>query len=207
MKNNLSVNVGENGSVVFSDRSGGARRLNHLHMEPPDKKIEQDGRSVARYRTEDRQTGNASRVIHFLLSLCLIFSILSCAATISGCTAAQKQMFKDGLVSVGDCSLHGTIGCVATSMGACTTPLTTFNKEDWTEYSQCLAARSASCSVKAIGLCAYRSIEGSVFPGGGVGCAQMQDEMEQCIADSRIETEAEAVQVVADCQRRVCAGN
>ena len=93
MKNNLSVNVGENGSVVFSDRSGGARRLNHLHMEPPDKKIEQDGRSVARYRTEDRQTGNASRVIHFLLSLCLIFSILSCAATISGCTAALKQMF------------------------------------------------------------------------------------------------------------------
>lgn len=211
MKKRRFESCGEHGPTVFSNRGGDLGNANHIYMEPPDAPPKQSRRSVAGNRAEDRPIGNAFRVIQALLSLCIVFSLLSCACTLSGCTASQRELFRDGLVSVSDCSLHSTIGCVATSMGACATPLNTFEQDDWKHYADCLAQQSAACSVKGIGLCAYRSIiesiDGDGFVAGGVGCAQMTEEFQACLTDSRIETEAEAVQVVAFCQRTICGGN
>ena len=199
------------GSVIFSDRSSSIGGVGDVYMESPNPQNQHAGRTVAGNGTKDCANRNSARVVHFLFILCCLFSLLSCACQLTGCTAAQKQMFQNGLVSVGDCSLHATIGCVATSMGACTSPLSTFDGDDWSAYASCLATTSSSCSIKGISLCAYRSIvdslDGAPMIGGGVGCAQMTDKLEECIADARIETEGEAVQVVADCQRRICSGN
>lgn len=199
-----------NGTDVVSDGSGGVGGVDRVYLESPKQTDRGDGEQAKRGRTKACQNRNPDRIVYSLSFLVLCFSLLSCAYSISGCTASQRQVFKDGLVSVGDCSLHSTLGCVATSMGACPPPLTTFGEDEWKIYGQCLASRSAICSAKGIGLCAYRSIvdslDGAPYIGGGVGCANMQDRMNACMDGMTIESEADAVIAVSECQRLVCGG-
>ena len=54
--------------------------------------------------------------------------------TAIGCTAMQKQMLKDGFVSLGDCAILSSLGCASQSMGGCPPPLTSWNGDDWGGY-------------------------------------------------------------------------
>ena len=129
--------------------------------------------------------------------------------TAIGCTAMQKQMLKDGFVSLGDCAILSSLGCASQSMGGCPPPLTSWNGDDWGGYGECLAEKSLACASMAMAKCAYRSIvdatEGPVIY-GGVGCTgpKKQSEILACVRDSEYETEAEAVTAVAACQRLIC---
>ena len=129
--------------------------------------------------------------------------------TAIGCTAMQQQMLKDGFVSLGDCAILSSLGCASQSMGGCPPPLTSWNGDEWGDYGECLAEKSMACSTSALAKCAYRSIVDAIegpYVGGGVGCSgpEKQSEIMACVRDGEYETEAEAVNAVAACQRLVC---
>ena len=118
-------------------------------------------------------------------------------------------MIQDGFVDAAECSLMSAMGCAAQSMGACPPPLNIWGDSEWGEYGDCLVERSASCSTAALARCAYRSIadaiDGPVVAGSsGCGGPDEQNEIKACVRDSEFETEEEAIQAVAYCQRRVC---
>ena len=126
-----------------------------------------------------------------------------------GCTALQQQQIKDGFVSAAECSMLSAIGCAAQSMGACPPPLTVWGGAEWGDYGDCLVERSASCSTTALARCAYRSIADAIdgpVVAGGVGCSgpQEQEAIKACVRDSTVESEEEAIQAVAWCQKKVC---
>jgi hypothetical protein len=129
----------------------------------------------------------------------------------SGCTAAQLQVLEDGFVSLGDCAVVSSLGCAAQSMGGCPPPLSLWGGEEWSGYGECLAEKSMSCASMAMAKCAYRSIvdaiDGPVVTGSS-GCNNPQElaKIKKCVCETTIETEADAVQAVAYCQRLICMG-
>jgi hypothetical protein len=138
-----------------------------------------------------------------------IVAILSFTALMSGagCTAHQLRAFEGGLVSLGDCSLYSSIGCASQAMAGCSTPA---GGDEWNDYGSCLAEKSMSCASNALARCSYRAIAAAVdgpVVMGGTGCREDIAAIQACIGDTEIETEAEAVQAVAWCQRRVCLGS
>ena len=144
-----------------------------------------------------------------MMILLIVFFLFIISTIVAGCTAAQRQIFKDGLVSTSDCAVHSSLGCAAQAMGGCPPPLTTWESEQWGDYGSCLAEKAASCSASALARCAFRSIVNSIdgpVVGGGAGCndSVSKEQIEQCVLDADIETEAEAVQAVAYCTRKVC---
>ena len=208
MKKFLGV---KNGKFSFRNWIRGAWGFGDLHLEVSNKQNQQPRSENARDRKQGNPDRNAFRIVNFLCFVVIVCSLVSCVSTLTGCTAAQKQRFKDGFIDVASCSLYASIGCVAQSMGGCAAPLDTFGNSEWKEYASCLSSYSASCSAKGIGLCTYRSIvdslDGAPFVGGGVGvgCAH-SEALRACVEDrsTEIQTEADAVEIVAECQREIC---
>jgi hypothetical protein len=140
-----------------------------------------------------------------LWSAVIVLSV--CALMIGpGCTAYQLAALEDGLVSLGDCSLYSSVGCASQAMAGCATP---DESGDWNNYGSCLAEKSMGCASSALARCSYRAIAAAVggpVVMGGTGCKAELDKVKSCVNDTEIETEAEAVQAVAWCQRFVCQG-
>ena len=199
----------KNGKLGFRNWVRGFGRSGNVHMEVSNQQNKQPRSENARNRKPGNPDRNAFRIVNFLCFVVVICSLVSCVSTLTGCTALEKQRFKDGFIDVASCSLYASIGCVAQSMGGCAAPLDTFGNEEWKNYALCLSSYSASCSAKGIGRCAYRSIvdslDGAPFVGGGIGCANSET-IQACVKDrsGTIQTEADAVEVVAECQRLVC---
>lgn len=143
----------------------------------------------------------------FLIGVIVVVILIVYSAL--GCTAAQKQMLKDGFVSLGDCAILSSLGCASQAMGGCPPPLTSWDSELWGDYGECIAEKSMVCSQGAIVQCTYRSVVDAIdgpISAGGTGCSgpEHQSEIMDCVRDAEIETEAGAVDAVAYCQRMVC---
>jgi hypothetical protein len=124
----------------------------------------------------------------------------------TGCTASQRQMFKDGVVTTGDCALHSSLACAAQSLAACALP--SFDGGDWKTYSTCVSESSMRCQTQALARCMMLGIsrfaDGGPVIAGGVGCTHLKDKIDLCVADLECETEAECVQGVAYCYQMIC---
>ena len=143
------------------------------------------------------------------VALWTVVIVLSlCALLITpGCTASQLAALEDGLVSMGDCSLYSSVGCASQAMAGCQLP--SASDENWSPYADCLVDKSIACGSAALARCSFRAISeatGGLFGGGGAGCKDEESraEIRECVSDSRLESEAEAVQAVAYCTRLVC---
>lgn len=158
------------------------------------------GRDLGRYARDlymEIQVALWSVVV--VLSLCALF-------VGQGCTASQLAALEDGLVSLGDCSLYSSVGCASQAMAGCSTP---DDSGDWNDYGSCLAEKSMGCASNALARCSYRAIAAAVggpLVMGGTGCKAELGKVKSCVKDAEMETEAEAVQAVAWCQRFVCQG-
>jgi len=137
----------------------------------------------------------------------VVIVLAACALLIApGCTASQLAALEDGFVSLGDCSLYSSVGCASQAMAGCATP---DESGDWSDYGDCLAEKSMGCASSALARCSYRAIASAVggpVVMGGIGCKAELDKVRSCVKDAEMETEAEAVQAVAWCQRFVCQG-
>jgi hypothetical protein len=137
----------------------------------------------------------------------VVIVLAACALLITpGCTASQLAALEDGFVSLGDCSLYSSVGCASQAMAGCATP---DKSGDWSDYGDCLAEKSMGCASSALARCSYRAIASAVggpVVMGGIGCKAELDKVRSCVKDAEMETEAEAVQAVAWCQRFVCQG-
>lgn len=152
---------------------------------------------------------NLREVWRVLFGVMLLIIALMLFMSPMGCSPLFKQRFKDGLVSLGDCAVMSSLGCVTQSMGGCPPPLTNWAGNDWSMYGNCLLEKSQMCASSALARCAFRSIVDSVdgpVVGGGTGCREgaSYERMLNCVMDGEYETEAEAVQAVAYCQRMEC---
>jgi hypothetical protein len=124
----------------------------------------------------------------------------------AGCTASQRQMFKDGAVTAADCSLHSSLGCATQSLAACALP--SFDGGDWGDYAKCVSDSSIRCQSTALARCMMlgisRAVDGGPVIAGGVGCSHLKDKIDLCVKDLDCETEAECVQGVAYCYQTIC---
>ena len=140
-------------------------------------------------------------IIFLTLYLLVILSV-----SLFGCTAAQRQIFKDGAVTTGDCALHSSLACATQSLAACAIP--SFDGGDWKTYSRCVSESSMICQTQALARCMMLGIskfaDGGPVIAGGVGCTHLKDEIDLCVADLECETEAECVQGVAYCYETIC---
>tara|TARA_Y100001938_G_C7943970_1_gene355766 strand:- start:49 stop:543 length:495 start_codon:yes stop_codon:yes gene_type:complete len=137
----------------------------------------------------------------------LLYFMLALTQCESGCTPYQKQLFKDSFVSTADCSFHTSLACASQAMSGC-------DRVDspggsYKEFGDCLVTRSTSCAGKGLSMCllgGMANVAGGIFAAGGVGCSGQEsvDEIKACVRDAEMETEAEAVQAVAYCTRKVC---
>ena len=114
-----------------------------------------------------------------------------------GCSPSQLQ------------ALHTSLACTTQSVGACEIPQDSWEGDDWSRYADCIADNSKRCSSQGIARCAMNAAmraAGGPVASGGVGCSSepLQAEIQACISDTTIETEEEAIEAVAACQRRVC---
>jgi len=123
----------------------------------------------------------------------------------TGCSPSHLQDLREGALGLGSCSLHTSLGCVSQAIGACSIPADDWGSEDWGSYASCVAEKSGKCSAAGLAKCtvssAIRAAGGPVVM-GGVACNQ--NKVLECVNDTTIETEAEALSAVAACQRRVC---
>lgn len=136
----------------------------------------------------------------------LLFFLLCLSA---GCSPSQLQALRDGAVSLGSCSLHTSLACTSQSIGACEVPRDTWDGDDWGRHAKCIANKSGACSSRGIAQCALNAAmraSGALVVSGGIGCSsgEFQAEIQACVSDTTIETEEEAIEAVAACQRRVC---
>jgi hypothetical protein len=127
----------------------------------------------------------------------------------AGCSPSQLQALRDGVVSLGSCSLHTSLACTTQSVGACEIPQDSWEGDDWSRYADCIADNSKRCSSQGIARCAMNAAmraAGGPVAAGGVGCSSppLQAKIQACISDTTIETEEEAIEAVAACQRQVC---
>jgi hypothetical protein len=124
---------------------------------------------------------------------------------LSGCSPSQLQDLREGALGLGSCSLHTSLGCVSQAIGACAIPSEDWGSEDWGSYASCVADKSGKCSAAGLAKCtvssAIRAAGGPVAM-GGVACSQAA--VLECVNDTTIETEVEALSAVAACQRMVC---
>jgi hypothetical protein len=129
-----------------------------------------------------------------------------CLQLAPGCSHSQLEGLRDGIVGIGSCSLHTTLACAAQAVGGCSIPDASWGSDQWSGYAQCVAEKSGRCSAAGLGRCALtaatRAAGGAPIVMGGVGCDQ--DKVAACVGDTTIETEVEAVEAVASCQRTVC---
>jgi hypothetical protein len=140
-------------------------------------------------------------IVFIALYLLVILSV-----SLFGCTSAQRQLFKDGAVTTGDCALHSSLACATQSLAACALP--SFDGGDWKTYSKCVSESSMLCQTQALARCMMLGIsrfaDGGPVIAGGVGCAHLKDKIDLCVADLECETEAECVQGVAYCYETIC---
>ena len=123
----------------------------------------------------------------------------------TGCSPSHLQGLREGAIGLGSCSLHTSLGCVSQAIGACSIPADNWGSEDWGSYASCVADKSGRCSAAGLAKCtvssAIRAAGGPVAM-GGVACSQAA--VLECVNDTTIETEVEALSAVAACQRMVC---
>ena len=134
-----------------------------------------------------------------VLSLCALF-------VGQGCTASQLASLEDGLVSLKDCSVYSSLGCASQAMAGCQIPS---GGMGWDEYGDCLAEKSLSCGSAALARCSYRAVAAAaggpvVFGGTGCNDEEGQSALSSCVSSIDIESEAQAVEAVASCTRKVC---
>jgi hypothetical protein len=138
-----------------------------------------------------------------------LFCLVSLSAI--GCATLPLSSLRDGAATLGSCSIHTSLGCAAQALGACPPPLDTWNGDDWSSYASCIGDKSAKCATAGLARCSWTAMSraiGGPVASGGVGCSSeaMQAKIHACVSDTTIETEEEAVEAVAACQRRVCLG-
>jgi hypothetical protein len=142
-----------------------------------------------------------------LWSAVIVLSV--CALMIGpGCTASQLAALEDGLVSLRDCSVYSSLGCASQAMAGCQTPDGS-GGTGWDQYGDCLAEKSLSCGSAALARCSYRAVAAAaggpvVFGGTGCNDDEGRSALLSCVSEVVIENEAEAVNAVANCTRRVC---
>ena len=142
----------------------------------------------------------------FYTSIGLVTIVLVLSSAFVGCTASQRQMFKDGAVTTADCALHSSLGCATQALAACQLP--PLDGGDWQGYSKCVGESSLACQTAAMARCLMlgisRAAGGAPTASGGLGCSHMTEDINACIGGLDCETEAECVQGVAYCYRTIC---
>jgi hypothetical protein len=138
-----------------------------------------------------------------------LFSLVSLSTL--GCASLPLSSLQDGAGSLGSCSIHTSLGCASQALGGCAIPLDTWNSGDWKDYARCLGEKSRDCAVTGLARCSITAMTRAMggrgpIISGGVGCSSepMQAKIHACVSDTTIETEEEAIEAVAACQRRVC---
>ena len=138
-----------------------------------------------------------------------LFCLVSLSAI--GCATLPLSSLRDGAATLGSCSLHTSLGCAAQALGACPPPTDTWSGDDWSSYASCIGDKSAKCATAGLAKCSWTAMSraaGGPIVSGGVGCSSeaMQAKIHACVSDTTIESEEEAIEAVAACQRRVCLG-
>lgn len=135
--------------------------------------------------------------------------IIAAIINILACNPKTIDIVKQATVTVTDCAFHTSVACAAQSTAGCATPE---ESGDFKEYAECLVEKSKSCSSKGLGLCLLKGLtsaaRSSFVVAGGVGCVEESnlETIRQCVLDTTMETEREAVNAVAYCYRAQCVG-
>jgi len=144
-----------------------------------------------------------------ILILSGIAIIIAALINILACNPKTIDIVKTATVTVTDCAFHTSVACAAQSTAGCAAPDESGN---FGEYAECLVEKSKSCSSKGLGLCLLKGLtsaaRSSFVVAGGVGCVEESnlETIRQCVLDTTMETEREAVNAVAYCYRSQCIG-
>jgi hypothetical protein len=104
----------------------------------------------------------------------------------------------------GTCALHTSLSCSMQSIGAC--PVSPTGDQDWEAWGMCLASSAAVRCPSGLARCAVSAMlrsKGPKLVAGGTGCDT--DAAKACVDKANPTNEDEAIEVVADCFREVCA--
>lgn len=135
----------------------------------------------------------------------LLFSL----SILVSCNASQRQALKQATWDAGNCSTFAALACAGQAVGGCS--LEHSDSSDYAGFSDCLVDSTPSCIAKNVGRCLLSGIvkaTGSlVFAGGGVGCTTPADveDVKICVENENAQTEAAAVEAVAQCWQQQCS--